>query len=107
MALSLADIKAAADAKYGHKPITLEDGTTVTLVNPLRLSKDARNVLKGTSARLKEEGADEFEVLADALIAAAKTKTEGKKLVASLDNDVAYAMGVFQGYMEEVQAGEA
>lgn len=34
MALSLADIKAAADAKYGHKPITLEDGTTVTLVNP-------------------------------------------------------------------------
>ena len=103
--ITLSDIRNAADAKYAHTEIDLGDGVVVTLVNALRLGKEDRAVILASGEALQAEGADQFEVLADVLRAAARNDSE--KLIAALDGDLAVAMEVFSSYMGATQAGEA
>lgn len=105
--IKLSDIRAAADAKYAHTTIDIDDERTVTLLNPLRMSAEARKVLTGVGERMKGTDADQYAVVSEALAAAAKTKAEGKLLVAELDGDLAVALQTFMSYMEGTQAGEA
>lgn len=108
MATTLADIKAAAQAKYGNYRIDITETSSVELVNPLRLRKAERKVLTSLSDRLKgEEDVEQFDVVAEALVAAAESPAAGKRLVKELEGDVTFALEIFQRYMEETQAGEA
>lgn len=107
MSLKLSDLRAAADVKYAHTTIDIDDERTVTLLNPLRMSPAARKVLTGMGERMQGGDADQFEVVGDALIAAARTKAEGALLVKELGGDLAVALEIFQSYMEGTQAGEA
>lgn len=103
--ITLASIREAADAKYAHTEIELSDGSTATLVNPLRMSKEKRAIL--TTKVETGEDVDQFAVMAEKLIAAAATPAEGRKLVKELDGDLAMLMATFDAYMGSVQAGEA
>lgn len=103
--ITLSDIRNAADAKYAHTEIDLEDGTVVTLVNVLRLSKENRAIISNSGEALKAEGADQLEILCDVLRAAARN--DGEKLIKAVDGDLAVAMETFTSYMGGTQAGEA
>lgn len=105
--ITLADIRNAADEKYGHTEIDLGDGVVVTLRNPLRLPKEKRDVLIGASDRLKEDGADQFTEIAASLRAAADTEKNADALVEAFDGDLAVALETLSSYLEVTQAGEA
>lgn len=102
---TLAAIRKAADKKYGSFEVELSDGTSFIAPNALRLSKAKRKVLTGLSDRLKEEGADQFDVFSDAL---KKVSTSGHAaLMKEIDGDLPVLIGVFEDYMKNTEAGEA
>lgn len=104
---TLDDIRAAAEKKYGSTDINIGDGEVVTLLNPLRLPKLKRDALNGIGKRLEEDDADQAEVLADALRAAAASATKVEKLIEMIGGDLAVMMELFENYMDSTQAGEA
>jgi len=104
---TLDDIRKAADAKYASTNIDLGDGFTVELLNPLRLAKADRDVLTEISDRMEEDGADQAEILGDAIRAAAKSKAAAEKLIEAIDGDLAVLAELFENYTESTQVGEA
>lgn len=103
---SLDDIRAAAEAKYGDTTIDLGDEKMV-LVNPLRLDKDKRKALTSIQERSEEEGADEGDVMREALRLATSTPAAAEKFIGIAGDDLTLLATVFESYTEGVQMGEA
>jgi hypothetical protein len=102
---TLANIRAAADKKFGHTEI---DG--VILLNPLRLSEEKRAEMTALFAELRSEAEDKRSqqaVLEDVLLTVAKTEASGKKLVKEIGGDLAVLLEVIASYSQETEAGEA
>lgn len=106
-AITLDDIRAAAEAKYGSTDIQLDEHTTVKLLNPLRMPKARRDALRALQGRLGEDDADQEALLSEALLLVAETPAKGKKLITALDGDLGLLAQVFQTYSEGTQVGEA
>lgn len=103
---TLDDIRAAAEAKYGSTDIDLGDDKVV-LVNPLRLDKDKRTALTKIQERSEEEGADEGDVMREALRLVTSTPQACEKFIDMVGDDLALLATVFNAYTEGVQVGEA
>ncbi|MEU7570332.1 phage tail assembly protein [Micromonospora sp. NPDC049240] len=104
--VSLDDIRAAAEAKYGSLDIPL-GSLTVRLLNPLRLSKKNRDALTSVQNRLDEDGADQEVLLREALTVIAEHPTQAKALLKEIGEDLAVMATIFERYAAGTQAGEA
>jgi hypothetical protein len=112
--VTLADIKAAADRKYGPFVVELPDGE-VQLQSLLRLPKKKRGELLAKAEELKNVGElmqqqadlDLAALIEDILRTVAPSKAAADRLIKACDHDVAVLMEVFLGYMEAAQPGEA
>ncbi|PZG20597.1 phage tail assembly protein [Nonomuraea aridisoli] len=112
--VTLADIKAAADRKYGPFVVELPDGE-VQLQSLLRLPSKKRKDLLAKADELKnmaemmkdQPDLDLAEVLEDVLRVVAPSKAAADRLFKACDHDAAVLMEVFLGYMEAAQPGEA
>ena len=106
-AITLDDIRAAAEAKYGSTDIELSDGVVVKLLNPLRMAKANREALQSLQEKLGADGADQEALLAEALSTVAESPAKAKKLLAALGDDLGLLASVFETYSKGTQAGEA
>ncbi|WP_432482595.1 phage tail assembly protein [Kineococcus esterisolvens] len=110
---SLDDIRSAAEARYASTDIDLGGGKTVSLVNPLRLSKAKRDRFRALQEDLTrdvpegEEGPDQEEILKDVFRVVAQTEAQAERLIKALDGDLAQMVLIFERYGEETQPGEA
>lgn len=104
---SLDDIRKAAEAKYGSTDIELPDGKVCSLVNPLRLSKEKRAELVSMQDKMDESGADQFDILADAIRLVATSKSKAEALIEAADGDLTILVEVFSNYTSSTQVGEA
>lgn len=115
---TLADIHAAADAKYGSFDIELDEERTLVLANPLRLTKAERKALTALSDRDESEpdektGATEededatIERMREIIRIAGRRSPLCDELFDALGEDVTLIMTVVESYFEGVQAGEA
>ena len=104
---SLDDIRAAADAKFGHTDIKLNDDETLRLTNALQLPKAIRKELEGFQDRLDEDGADTEEILSDVIRLVATDKKLADKYLTALDGNLALIVQTFSSYNEGTQMGEA
>jgi len=101
-------IRAAADAKYGHTEIVVDEKTTVRLLNPLRLKKPDRDALLAVQKRLSgDEDVDQADVFAAAIRVVAEDKKGADRLIAAIDGDLAILAQVFTTYSEGTSVGEA
>jgi hypothetical protein len=97
--ITLADIQAAADKKYGPLVIELPDGP-VTLVNPLRMNKAARDKLTKL-----DDIEDPEEKLQTAIRIGAKA-ADAKRLLAAV-TDLATLAEIVTQWTSSAQVGEA
>jgi hypothetical protein len=102
--VSLADIRTAAEQKYGDLTVALPDGPPVTLRSPLRLSKEERKLL-GDVEQLA--GTGDPEAVTEALRIAAATPDDARRLLAALGDDLAAAAVLFEEWATAVSVGEA
>lgn len=102
--ITLADIRSAAEKKYGDLDVALPDGTTVTLRSPLRLSREERGFL-GDVEQLAAAG--DPEAVTEALRIAAKTQDHARRLISALGDDLATAAVLFEQWATAVSVGEA
>ena len=98
--ITLADIQAAADKKYGPLVVDLGD-KKVELVNPIRLSKEKRDRL----TTLDEE-TDVDKKLAS-IVRLACTPQDAKALLAAVGNDLASLAEIVTEWSKAAQVGEA
>lgn len=100
--ITLADIQAAADRKYGPLLIDLGDGgDPIELPNPLRLTKAKRDKL----AALDDEG-DVDERLAEIVKIAARP-ADAKRLLAVVGDDLPMLAEIVNNWTSSAQVGEA
>ena len=106
---SLDDIRAAADAKYGSTDIQVDEKTTVSLLNPLRLSKEKRDELSSLQNKLdsEDEDVDQEQVLADAIRLVADNDKKVDVLLKAVGGDLALLAQIFETYGKGAQVGEA
>lgn len=102
-AITLDSIREAAEKKYGSREVELGDGKSISLRNPLRLSKTERDELSDLNIDQFDEPVDYFKK-AFALVASEK---ESEELAKVLGDDVAFYMALFEEYMGGVELGEA
>ena len=107
MSYTLDDIRAAADKKYGSLEINMPDGTTVELVNALRLPKEKRAELKRIQDLDTEDESAAEEGLKAAIRAIARTSTQAENLLAAVNGDLAVLAIIFDKYNDQTELGEA
>lgn len=104
---SLDDIRAAAEAKFGHMDITLSEDENVRLINVLRLPKEKRELVMKIDDRLDEEGADQGDVLADLIRTVSESEEQANKLIEAVGDDLSVLIQIFSDYTKGTQVGEA
>ena len=105
--VTLDDIQAAADRKYGPFTVDMGDGQTCTLLNALRLSKDKRKkVLKLQD--LQDEDAENVEDhLIEMVRLTAQSKADADRLLKAIGNDLALLAEILEQYGKASELGEA
>lgn len=112
---TLQDIVDAAERQFGSTEIQIDENTTVTLVNVVRLPREKRQRLIQLQKELDGEGkteeelaeVDQVPLLEESLRLVAKTEAEGDKLIAALGGDLALLASTFSFYGKETEVGEA
>lgn len=105
---TLDDIRSAADAKYSSTDITVDERTTVHLLNPLRLPKEKRDQLGELQNQLDAEGdVDQEALLADAIRLVADHPKKADILLKAVGGDLALLAEIFETYGKGAQVGEA
>lgn len=109
---TLDDITAAADRKFGPMVIPDVPGGPVTLLNPLRMSKDKRRELVRLQSN-QDQGTDEEQLdasldnLKQMVLLVAKTKAEGERLLKALGDDQGKLAALLNEYGDRSKLGEA
>lgn len=104
--VTLDSIRSAAEAKYGSTDIEIGDATVV-LTNALRLSKERRNKLMSLQEDMKADGADQTELLREAIRTVCLHGETAELLLSEVGDDLAVLSLIFEQYGEGTQAGEA
>ncbi|MEU0344241.1 phage tail assembly protein [Streptomyces bobili] len=104
---SLDDIRAAADAKYSSTDITVDEKTTVHLLNPLRLPKEKRDKLVNLQDEMDKDGSDQEQIIADAIRLVADHPKKAEALLSAVGGDLAVLAQIFETYGKGAQVGEA
>jgi len=102
-ALTLDDIKAAADKKYAAYPLDIDEQGTIELTNPLRMTKELREELSELKADDYEDVIDYFEDT----FALASSKDEAARIRKALGEEAALYAILFESYSNGVELGEA
>jgi hypothetical protein len=112
--VTLADIRTAADRKYGPFVVDLGGGVQATLLNILRLSKEKRAEFTAQQKRLEaaQEAADQdleqiTGALRDLLRVLAESYADADRLLSALGDDNAVLMELWESYNEAATPGEA
>lgn len=110
--VTLDSIRAAAELKYGGYAIAISETETLTLRNPLRMSKADRAALTALQDVANEddgaaEAVDQEQVLADLIVLVADNKSLAHRFIEAVDGDLAVLSETFSQYGEKVQVGEA
>lgn len=109
--VTLDDIKAAAEKKYGNLIVPLDESTKVVLRNPLRLSKDERAAIEVLQKQMNEEDeskrVDQEDGLAEMLLLVADNRYTARRLLDSFEGDLTQLVALFQMYQDRTQLGEA
>jgi hypothetical protein len=105
--ITLDSIREAVEAKYGSYDIEYAEGKTVRLLNAIRIDKSKRAQLMELQSALKEDGADQVQLLADCIRAVADNKTRADELLKAVGNDLAMLIELFSAYSKATQVGEA
>lgn len=100
-------IREAADAKYGHTEIVVDEATTVRLLNPLRLPKGDRNKLLNIQESMEGEDVEQGDVFREAILTVAENKRDAQKLITAVGDDLALLAEIFTTYTEGTAVGEA
>ena len=101
---SLDDIRAAAEKKYGATVIDLDDGASITLLNPLRVSKENREELLALE---KEEDLDVEDSTKRALELMVKSPGDYKRLITNFGDDLGMLATIMETHTASSQVGEA
>ena len=104
--ITLADIQAAADRKYGPLVIELADGP-VELVNPIRLSKEKRKKLTTINDGTESGDVEGVEDKLADVIRLAMKPAEAKRLLAAVGGDLAQLKEIVETWTASAQVGEA
>lgn len=114
--LTLDDIRAAAEAKFGATEIPLGDGAVCRLLSPVRMSKAKRAALveltKSKGDEDDETAVDDTEeTLVGVIKLAAETEEQANRLLAFLtiegEIDLGMASVVVESFLKAQQVGEA
>jgi hypothetical protein len=100
--ITLADIQAAADKKYGPLVVDLGNDKSVTMRNPLRLPKAKRAAL----AALDGDGADVDAKLAE-IVKIACAPADAKALLSAVGDDLPALAEIVSEWTSSAQVGEA
>lgn len=103
--LTLDSIREAAELKYGNQVLDL-GGEEITLLNPLRLSKEKRKALSELEQPDAEEDVDEIDYF-EKVFALVSSEAEAKKIRAALGDDVTLYAALLEAYYQAGQVGEA
>lgn len=102
--MKLDDIKAAAERKYAHTPIEINDDETVLLRNVLQLDEAERSLLTEKPEGDKESQLEFFR----RLIRVVADSPEGaERLVREFGENLAYYVQTIEFYNQESEVGEA
>lgn len=106
--ITLDDIRAAAEAKYGSYDIDLGDGRTLVMRNPLRLNKDERAQLTALQTTTDEDvEVDQEQGFADIIRLVAAHKGTADEFLGAVGDDLVILVETIQGYQKACQVGEA
>lgn len=105
--ITLDFINEAADERFGPLVIEGVDGGPVTLLNPIRLSKDKRKALQD----MQTDATDDVDAALDGLRAmvklVAKTPSDATRLLKAFGDDQAKLAVLLQEYGQASRVGEA
>lgn len=112
MHVTLDDIRAAAEAKYGSYTIQLDSTTSITLRNAMRLPKKERDALGELQKRINDaEDINDIDALIeavkDALSVIAQEKPLAERLIAEIGDDLPILMQIFAAWSEATMGPEA
>lgn len=123
MKVTLDDIRAAAERKYGDYEVDLGQDRVLVLSNPLRLPKAKRKDLFALIDKVQADDtgpdadedrpsqADEIEgqlgAVRDILRLIADRAEYAEELITAIGDDLPMLMEIFEGYMGVAQPGEA
>ena len=106
--VTLDSIREAAEKKYGSYDIELGGGNVVRLLNPLRLSEDAR---KRLAALEEQEGGDDTDSVAERLHETvriiAESQEQAAKLIEAVGGDLGVLATIIEQYGDAAEVGEA
>lgn len=100
-------IRDAAEKKYGHTEIVVDEHTTVRLLNPLRLKKDKRDALINIQDVLTEENVDQTEVFGNAIRLVCDDEDAANRMLDMIGDDLALLAEIFSTYSASASLGEA
>ncbi|MFC4336017.1 phage tail assembly protein [Salininema proteolyticum] len=103
-------IREAAEARYGNLDIDMGDGSTVTLLNALRLPEARRDRLASLQDSLSDGDiavADQIGALREMVGLVAATKGQGRRLLEAIGEDVPALLTVLEQYGQGSELGEA
>lgn len=104
---TLADIVAAADAKYGNVEVELSDGSVNTMINALQLPKEKRKQLGEFQKEMDAEGSDDRAILERCIVLVSKDPKQAAKLISEIGGNLAVLAELFHTYGKQTQVGEA
>lgn len=114
--MTLDELRADVERKYGDFVLALSDGTPVNLRAGMRLPKEDRVALRELQRRYSElseadEGGDREDELVDIVAGQIEVISDdaenARRLVSEIGDDLALLMSVMTAYMEATQPGEA
>lgn len=105
--VTLADIQAAADAKYGPYVIDMGDGQTCTLLNAFRLPKDKRKKVMALQDLQAEDPENVDDHLMDMVRLTAKSTADSTRLLKAVGSDLGLLAEILDGYGKASELGEA
>lgn len=104
--ITLADIRKAADEKYGPYVVSGVPGGDVTLVSAVRLSKEARKKLTQLQEQQDDTEADQDALLRDMVRIVAESADAATRLLDAIGEDNAQLAVLLEAYGEASQLGD-
>lgn len=104
--ITLADIRTAADEKYGPYVVSGVPGGDVTLVSAVRLSRDARKKLVALQEQQTDGEADQDALLREMVTIVAESPEAAQRLLDAIGDDNAQLAVLLEAYGEASQLGD-
>lgn len=106
--MKLSQIKKSAEKKYAPYAVELEDGRTVLLRIPLRLTREERkSISRAFDLSEDDSERDIMDVYEEVFRIVIESSADADALIEALEGDLAFYQELFNGFSESMQLGEA